>query len=910
MELRKKAMYYTMDALLASLLLMGIAVMIINNPFQETKEEQKSFLSQDLLNSLSNMKVSEINHSFIEEEINNGNITNTNLSVLDQIGVYWAENKTGKASQLFEITVQGVLPERAGMRLTIQGEELYTKEYENRRNVAAGTRLLSGVLQGEPLEGYTSSAYLKRIRNKKTSSYAYFGGFTGQGNITFFIENIPGDVNETKVEDVYLEGDYAGNFYFYINNELCEQTPGNALFQPNPTPMEINEWSLEHCKTSIKPGRNNFTINFTTSISESYIGGGLLRIDYRTDDLQQNLSFGKDTYYFPGLFGLANLYDSFYIPGELETMDVKLRFETGNGTHTYITIGERIIEINTTDGGERTIHISNEELLNEHNFDYGQLSRNTVPLRFASYNATTEIVTGGDADVILITDFSASMMRSVSDWSMGHSNQNCEDLFENPEAGNNPHVRRTHLAQCVNNEFVDNVMNFTGNRVWPVSIYRDGIEHYNNPDDSEAVKGYINSFPQGRGKICMSCAINQAYELLEEYSSDNRSKFIVVMTNGVPTHCSADGCTGTSTEFGVEQCEGLCTSSGNCPESMVEEQCTECTNNPGAADNAVFAAERAANDLNATIFTIGFGPVDDCGQAEDMLMQIANHGNGTYQHSSDVEELRMIYQNVSMEILEMLEQVNQTVVTGENITGSTLYGDSHINFTYKPIVESISPGKISVNVHEPLPQCNYTVSIPEELEVVDAKVTSYSGTHWSDLLIVNNETVFNMTNYYVPYYRLGDPLAIQVPVDVLGPGNNTFFVETGDSPFNRTGCSPHNSFIYTAMIPAVTARTEVSEKIEGCTWTVAYEDGEIDEIKVPHDYDGNEKCSYQPGNVTFDETDTYDIAMHNLLRQLDLANNTKVFVNINQLDLEIVTTVIGEVPYLWGPSQAKIEVWQ
>ncbi len=917
MELRKdrKAMYYTMDALLASFLLMSIAVLAITNPFQDSGSEQRSMLSNDLLNSLSTLKIGELNNSFIEQEMLTGNITDGNLSVLDQIGVFWAENKSEKASELFEVVTQGLLPERSGVRLSIQGQEIHTKDYEYKKNVATGTRFLSGVMQGEPLAGYSSSAFLKRIRNKKTSSYAFFGGFIGQGDITFFIEGIPEDVNETKMVDIYLEGDYASNFYFYINNELCERTPGNPLFTPDTTSMVVNAWSLEHCNAMINPGKNNFSINFTSGLTNSYVAGGLLRIDYRTDELQQSISFGEDTYHFPGIFGVANLYDSFYVPGELETMDVSLHFESGVGTQTYITIGERIITLNTSEGGEQWVHLSNEDLLNTYNLDYEQLSRNTIPLRFASYNATTTTLTGGNADVVLITDFSDSMKRSVSTWTLGHSNQNCQNLFENPTSGNNPNVRRTHLAQCVDNELVDTVMNFSGNRVWPVFIHNKEIKHYNNPEDPEAIKGYINSFPQGQGEaICLSCAINQAYEILEEYSNENRTKFIILMTNGVPSHCGADGCSGTSTIFQSDanrQCDVLCAGEGSsCSDETIESDCNACINNPGAADNTVIAAQRAVEEINATIFTVGFGPLEKCSLAEDLLTEIAEIGNGTYQHSSDIEELRLIYQNISLEILERLEQENQTVIVEQNITGSTLFGDSHINFTYDPIISGVSPGKISVNVQEPLSACESTAYIPAGLEIVDAKVISYSGNHWSDIVVLNNVTVFNLSDYYVPYYRLGDPLVIQVPVDLLEEGNNTLFVDTGESPENRTGCSAYNSFIYTAMIPAVTSRTDVLEKIEGCVWTVAYEDGTYDEITVPEDYSGSKTCSYQPGNIAFDGTDTYDVAIYNLFRQLDLTNSSKVFVNINQLDLEIVTTVVGEVPYLWGPSQVKIEVWQ
>jgi hypothetical protein len=72
----------------------------------------------------------------------------------------------------------------------------------------------------------------------------------------------------------------------------------------------------------------------------------------------------------------------------------------------------------------------------------------------------------------------------------------------------------------------------------------------------------------------------------------------------------------------------------------------------GAEENALFSAERLVNDLNVTIFTIGFGLIDDCDRASNLLNEIAIIGNGTYQHSSNTSELILIYENISYEILD------------------------------------------------------------------------------------------------------------------------------------------------------------------------------------------------------------------------------------------------------------------
>jgi hypothetical protein len=292
------------------------------------------------------------------------------------------------------------------------------------------------------------------------------------------------------------------------------------------------------------------------------------------------------------------------------------------------------------------------------------------------------------------------------------------------------------------------------------------------------------------------------------------------------------------------------------------------------------------------------------------LQQIATIGNGSYQHSKNVEGLRLIYQNISYEILTKIAQQNQSIATLVNVTHSELFDDSIIQYTYNPLIDEITPGTISVTQQLPLTNCSSTISIPPGIILMDAKVSSYSGPHWADLLVINDETIFNLSNYYVPYYRLGDPFIIQAPITLLASGINTIFVETGDSATNRTGCSANNSFIYTALVPAVTARTDVKERLEGCVWTVRFEDGDTAQITIPVEYNGTKTCSYQPGNITYDEEDTYDLAVYTLFKQLDLNDQGEVFVNINKLDLEISTTAISGIPYLWGPAIVRIESWQ
>jgi hypothetical protein len=476
-------------------------------------------------------------------------------------------------------------------------------------------------------------------------------------------------------------------------------------------------------------------------------------------------------------------------------------------------------------------------------------------------------------------------------------------------------ARKTHLARCLAANLVDVVMNYTGNRVWPVFFHDNKISWYNNPDDKTAVRSYILGFgPQGKGETCIACAVNKAYEILNEYGSDDRPKFVVLMSDGAPTHCAQGSCSSISSTYGAMQCVGYCDTSGmsGCKDNEMvgcEENDTRCVL---AEDNTVFSTERLVSNLSATVFTIGFGLIDECDRAHDLLQELAVIGNGTYQHSSNTSELIEIYENISYEILTRIDQVNQTVSVQGDVTLSTLFGDSHINFTYDPLISPPNPGKISIVFEEDLSNssCTSSINLYPNLEIVKAEVTSYSGPHWTDQVVVNGVTAFNLSDYFVPYVRLGDPFSVRLPVNLLTGGSNVITVETGDSPDNRTGCSVYNKLVYTALLPAVTDRTDSLEFAEGCTWFVETITGSVLEMKIPEDYSGSKICYYNSSFSygDYNSRDAYDSAMFNLMRQLDPLNQGKIIVDLDASDLEIRLTVVGSIPYMWGPTIAEVEV--
>ncbi|MBU1198348.1 MAG: VWA domain-containing protein [Nanoarchaeota archaeon] len=915
----KKAFYFTLDALFASIILIGGLLLISQHLVKEHPKESIEYLSSDVLLVLSELQMSEVNSTFVGNYLDSS-YTNLNISVLEQIGTYWAVNETELAMNLSSYILQGMFSNNTGVNIVIESDTIFEKTKSAVSERVSGERMITGIMQGAPLTGATSSAYLRKIDDKRTSSFAYFGGFVGQGNLSFFLEDIPDDVSSEDISMITLEVDAASSFTLKINSDTCD------TFSPTSTNMSPDIWDITHCNSSIVPGRNNIYFIFSGEMNESYVAGGYLKVDYKTDEAQDTIVTGTEKSYLPGVEGVVNLYDSFYISGTLTNMSIYLHFDS-TANRTYLTIGDVIVYQNDSDG-ETEVRLNDTDLHQfPINLNYDDLSNNTIPIRFASYNETQSYVFGSNADVVLITDLSGSMKFRMNTWVYppgGNAIPGCkaEDIID-------PASRRLGVAACLDSDVNAIIMNSSRannyNRLWLVD-FADNANPFFSSDlgilteeniENEIYDRYKSkSGKEIKGGTCICCAINQAYDILNTYSSDNRTKSVIVMTDGVPTHCCGQYWDGNEWECN----ETSIGTTGYRPPSVLscfgdEDDCegNDCN---GPMNNAINSAQRLHDDLNATVYAVGFGPLETCTNANYTVHEIAEAGNGSVLVSSDGSALQEFYQNISYDILSRVGQTAQIVTVQGNITSSILFNDSYIEFVYTPTINPPYPNELSVVVQtDQFGTCNPTVMIPDGIRVADAKVVSYSDYHWTDTLIIDGISVYNLSFFSSDYTRLGDPYTIQIPAYLLTNGTHSLTIGTGDSPQNDTNCSDNNTLIYTALVPSATARSEVVEHSDGCNWTIQFEDDTNSSKVIPIEYDGTKRCSYTENNYTladgaYDNTDAYDIAVFQLLRALDFDDNGKVFVNLDAADIEIVLTTITSVPYLWGPTLIKARVWQ
>lgn len=892
-------MLFTLDAVFAVMILAGAFLLYGSLAVEPAIDVQPQYTSQDVLLSLNSLTLQELNTTWSLDVINTTGLQATD-SLLYALGYLYVQNDT-RTQELITLLNSSV-PESVGLAISIQGTDLLRRTHPlSTGTLRTGYQQITGIDEGKPLQGTSSSAYLRRVRDKVTSTFVLFGGYVGQGNITqSFV--LPDDVNSTRISSILFEVDTPQEFTLLFNSVSCAQLTVNGI---NMTP---DVFDLTHCNSSLQPGANNVSIQYA-NLQEAYISGANLKISYTTDTLTSAQQATSTTYTFPQIEGIVNLYDGFYIPQTLTSLTARLVYEQNDPEAiTYFTVGEKTVyESNQT--GFVDVTLTNEDFL-QAGVDYSVISNKTIPLRFANFNTTSEIVVGGSADVVLITDYSDSMKKSISDWSQGNSGnvRECENQVYSSES-----IRRTHLARCLDKEVVTIVLNYSGNRLWPVHFVNNQVYTYNNPEDKEALIGYYETvtsqFPnQGSGKTCLACALSEAYSVFASTYEENRTRHVILMSDGIPTHCTGAGCDSQSNVFGEEICEGVCDVPGqNCNE--FSSLCTDNSCDP-AITNMYAVAQALKEDFNVTVHTIGFGPLDTCSKAVEALQTTANITNGTFATSNDIDTLIELYQNVSYQILETITLESQTAILPEEPTLSTLYGQSYILAEHQEVFENVGQSQIEITRQTPtIPGCSGTVVFPEELILQEVLLTSYSGSHWTSLVTVNGQTVYNLSEYFVSYPRLGDPHRIHLPLDVLS-SSNELFVQTADSPTNITACSEHNTVIYTARVPAASARTSVLANAEGCHWQIENDDASIQELSVPESYAGLNQCSYTSENILYDSTDALQVAVYELLSALDFANDGSIFVSLESEDLEIILTQVGNIPFLWGPILVQTEVWR
>ncbi|MFW6383610.1 MAG: vWA domain-containing protein, partial [Nanoarchaeota archaeon] len=466
---------------------------------------------------------------------------------------------------------------------------------------------------------------------------------------------------------------------------------------------------------------------------------------------------------------------------------------------------------------------------------------------------------GKPADVYLVTDVSGSMSNFMDE---------------------------TKVAAKL---FVDKIFNQSMDHgVGLASFQRNSYFDHGLSNDVDSLKQTIDDYTSG-GMTCTCCGLNRGRNYV--MSADDREKSIVLFSDGAPNYnCNGD----LNNYYG----SGF----------------PWWTDKHAKQDAYASSDEACENDVN--VYSIGYG--DLLNEQEHQVLEKLACNESMYYRTTDEAELAQIFENISSRILLEANYSGQKIEFTGNLTNSKIYEDSYIDIYYEPNpdAEEVKHGEMPLDLRHNFEGCELDVYIPSEIGLQDAYVNSFSGNNWTKKLKVNGETVYDLDKYGRKYTFLGDPFQIKVPIDSLNAGEiNNIKLEVGNEG-NETDCSEFNSFIYTGMIDIIGATTPYSSVLpeaSGCKWKIENYFGKNETIRVPPDYEGGNNCFYtnsSRGEEYFNEQDSYDVAMYNLLNYLDFNDDGRLSLSFESSDLEIDAHTIDQIPYLLGPMIAEVRVWK
>jgi hypothetical protein len=525
-------MIFTLDAIFALMVLSAAVPLVAIAYFQSVSpyaiHGKLSVQSEDAATVLVKITTGEeLNESpVLQQLLAEGKIRQSDLDrpLIDTIGMFWSANTTqdaGIAQSIVLDALGNTTPASASWQAFFSDDEVaanFTAANSSIYSIATSKRMVSGFEKNRTLEGCVARAFLEHVAGRRDAKYYFFGGFAGQGNLTAVVEGVPGDAN---VSYIYLEANLGSNVSLYLNGNFCANLPktGGPLAVDNFT---LTNASHPQCIGNVSKGADNvFFLNFSGNDSAiQFVGGGFLKIAFDSSLLSYQQA-NSTRYRFPGIAGLINLYDSFHVPGNITNITAHLDYYAD--TELYLTIGNTTVFNRSASGSLQNFTIGNASFGANFSNDYLRISGKTVPLRLG----TTTLLSGnatGNADVILITDISGSMSWRIDSDSTSGANASCTDCSD--PCMNLSTVLRINKAKCLDKEFVDTILNLSGNRIGLAAFTSSADAYFEElTTDADYLKGRIDAYSAGGG-TCVCCAINRAYQLANQshnYSLINRS---------------------------------------------------------------------------------------------------------------------------------------------------------------------------------------------------------------------------------------------------------------------------------------------------------------------------------------------------------------------------------------------------
>ncbi len=134
MKRGRKGYFFTLDAFIAMGIIVAGLVFVLTAYSYRPVTSQATVLGSDLMLSLANTKVTEINNDYVRNLTLNGTITNSDNSLLQQVGEFYVNNQNSMGREFVRNVTNNLIPVQYGFELRINNTPVYNRSAFTRTN--------------------------------------------------------------------------------------------------------------------------------------------------------------------------------------------------------------------------------------------------------------------------------------------------------------------------------------------------------------------------------------------------------------------------------------------------------------------------------------------------------------------------------------------------------------------------------------------------------------------------------------------------------------------------------------------------------------------------------------------------------------------------------------------------------
>lgn len=168
----RQGLFFSIDALIAAMLLIGGLIAASQYHVTSQSTTNLNYISEDLMSLLGEIKVSELNNTYVKSLIESEVITHLNNTLLEQIGEFWSLGNKELATNMTEQILFG-FSQIYGYGLFIDGIDIWQNNITNTRTLVSSFKLISGLAENRSSNGFVARATALGLSGNSTDVFVF-----------------------------------------------------------------------------------------------------------------------------------------------------------------------------------------------------------------------------------------------------------------------------------------------------------------------------------------------------------------------------------------------------------------------------------------------------------------------------------------------------------------------------------------------------------------------------------------------------------------------------------------------------------------------------------------------------------------------------------------------------------------